>query len=123
MQLRIARLCLNCEEVHDDPQCPVCTSESFAYLTRWVPVGDRRQDHRPLPAPAAAPSATSTSATPGTSSSLRWARRGVAGVVVVAVSQWLWRHSRPVEWTESGSDTTGRAREDTVPDRPTRDMR
>jgi hypothetical protein len=37
MQLRNARLCLDCEEVHDGLQCPVCASETFAYITRWVP--------------------------------------------------------------------------------------
>ena len=41
MQLRSARLCLNCEEVHDAQTCPVCASENFTYLTRWVPAGKR----------------------------------------------------------------------------------
>src|SRR3954464_15469229 len=50
MELRTARLCLDCEEVHAEQQCPICASESFAYLTRWVPVGDRPQVRRP-PAP------------------------------------------------------------------------
>lgn len=42
MQLRAARLCLDCEEVHDAPHCPVCASDSFAYMSRWVPVDERR---------------------------------------------------------------------------------
>ena len=46
MQLRNARLCLDCEEVHDAPQCPVCASESFAFLTRWVPAPERRERPR-----------------------------------------------------------------------------
>lgn len=50
MQLRMARLCLDCEEVHDDYRCPVCASDHFTYLTRWVPVPERRQRPRP-PAP------------------------------------------------------------------------
>ena len=37
MQLRNARLCLDCEEVHDAAHCPACASESFAFITRWVP--------------------------------------------------------------------------------------
>ena len=37
MQLTTARLCLNCDEVHDAYACPVCASETFVYLTRWVP--------------------------------------------------------------------------------------
>jgi hypothetical protein len=42
MQLRTARLCLDCNEVHDAQRCPVCASESFAYLTRWVPESERQ---------------------------------------------------------------------------------
>lgn len=37
MQLGVARLCLNCEEVHDAQTCPTCASENYTYLTRWVP--------------------------------------------------------------------------------------
>lgn len=37
MQLRNARLCLDCEEVHDSAHCPACASESFAFIKRWVP--------------------------------------------------------------------------------------
>jgi hypothetical protein len=51
MQLRKARLCLDCEEVHDERRCPVCASEAFTYLTRWVPAPERRARPRE-PAPA-----------------------------------------------------------------------
>jgi hypothetical protein len=37
MRLRAARLCVNCEEVHEATACPACGSRNFAYLTRWVP--------------------------------------------------------------------------------------
>jgi hypothetical protein len=37
LQLKTARLCLNCDEVHDAHACPACVSETFVYLTRWVP--------------------------------------------------------------------------------------
>ena len=37
MKLTTARLCLNCDEVHDAHACPVCVSATFVYLTRWVP--------------------------------------------------------------------------------------
>jgi hypothetical protein len=53
MQLRNARLCLDCDEVHEDQHCPVCASESFAFLTRWVPAGERRARQRPPEAAAA----------------------------------------------------------------------
>ena len=42
MQLRTARLCLDCEELHEENTCPVCASEMFAFLTRWVPAEERR---------------------------------------------------------------------------------
>lgn len=53
MQLRVARLCLDCEEVHDQYQCPVCASDHFTYLSRWVPAPERRQRPRPEPPPPA----------------------------------------------------------------------
>jgi hypothetical protein len=37
MRLAVARLCLDCEEVHERDTCPVCGSETFAFLKRWVP--------------------------------------------------------------------------------------
>jgi hypothetical protein len=40
MRLMNARLCLDCEEVHDQQHCPVCSSESFAFMTRWVTPSD-----------------------------------------------------------------------------------
>ena len=52
MQLRMARLCLDCEEVHDDYHCPVCASEHFTYLSRWVPAPERRERPRPPQRPS-----------------------------------------------------------------------
>lgn len=51
MQLRTARLCLDCDEVHDDYQCPVCASDQFTYLSRWVPAPEHLNKPRPAPAP------------------------------------------------------------------------
>ena len=39
MKLDAARLCLDCEEIHEEQVCPLCSSEAFAYLTRWVQPG------------------------------------------------------------------------------------
>jgi hypothetical protein len=97
MELRTAKLCLDCEEVHAEQMCPVCASESFAYLTRWIPIADRPQERRSQPV------RTPPVDAPPNKTSIRWARRGAAGVVLVAISQWLWRNTRPVEWTESGT--------------------
>lgn len=46
MQLRKARLCLDCEELHDERRCPVCASGTFAYLTQWMPAPERRKKPR-----------------------------------------------------------------------------
>ncbi len=49
MQLRTARLCLDCDEVHDEYRCPACASDEFTYVSRWVPVPENRR-LRPRPA-------------------------------------------------------------------------
>src|SRR5687767_10928590 len=76
MQLRIARLCLDCEELHDAPQCPVCASETFAFLSKWVPSPERRLKDRPSPRPKAA---TPTRVLVGA---------GVLGAVAFIASRW-----------------------------------
>lgn len=47
MQLRIARLCLDCEELHVENSCPVCASERYAFLSAWLPSEERRRWRRP----------------------------------------------------------------------------
>src|SRR4029079_12728320 len=47
MQLRVARLCLDCEELHTDNSCPRCASESYAFLSNWLHVEERRRWRRP----------------------------------------------------------------------------
>jgi hypothetical protein len=79
MQLREARLCLDCEELHTLERCPVCASEAFAFVTRWLPVDERRTRAR-KPAPSAPPNHGS-----------RWVKAATAGVAVATVAQWLWR--------------------------------
>ena len=80
MQLRAARLCLDCEEIHEDQQCPVCSSEAFAYVTRWIPVEERRLRRF----------RTATRVRPEPSPLARWVERGVVGFVLVAASRWWW---------------------------------
>ena len=100
MQLRHARLCLNCEEVHAASHCPVCTSESFAYVSRWIPPEERRQSSRAAGSgPQGSPAAR---AADRSGRQLRWVKRGAAGVAVLALSRMAWQLSRPVEWSSSG---------------------
>jgi hypothetical protein len=47
MQMRVARLCLDCEELHTDNTCPRCASESYAFLSNWLQVEERRRWRRP----------------------------------------------------------------------------
>ena len=53
MQLRNARLCLDCDEIHEEAHCPICASESFALIKRWVAATERRPPQR-TPDPAEA---------------------------------------------------------------------
>lgn len=52
MQLRVARLCLDCEELFVGDSCPVCASQHYAFLSQWLPVEERRKWRR---APVGAP--------------------------------------------------------------------
>lgn len=36
MNLKRARLCLDCGEIHDHDFCPVCVSYQWFYLSEWV---------------------------------------------------------------------------------------
>ena len=87
MQLRLARLCLDCEEVHDGPQqCPSCASETFAFLTRWVPPAERRSHVRPLE-PVRAPGAgkpVSGKPSPG-----KMIGYGVVGLGIMGLARWF----------------------------------
>jgi hypothetical protein len=102
MQLDVARLCLDCEEIHDQPSCPVCTSESFAFVSRWIP----RPEGHSRPRPAESREMVNTyreliNPTPPGSGSRRWAKRGAFGLAVVGVASWLWRQKAP-----AGSEPT-----------------
>jgi hypothetical protein len=95
MQLGTARICMDCEEIHDQPHCPVCGSEMFAYLSRWIPSperripkstptptdGERLQAYRELLGAATQPKAA------------RWARRGALGLAAMLATGLLWRRS------------------------------
>jgi hypothetical protein len=105
MQLRTARLCLDCEEVHDEGQCPVCASETFTYLSRWVPSDERRRRPRTeAPVAAAARTAQPPTHAEGELDAYRrfstgeiaapkgrqLLKKGVMGLAAVGVLGWLW---------------------------------
>jgi hypothetical protein len=79
MQLRDARLCLDCEELHSGERCPVCASDAFAFVTQWVPSFERKT--RPRRAPSSP------------SRGLRWMTGGATGLALLATARWLSRPS------------------------------
>ena len=124
MQLRNARLCLDCEEVHDAPQCPVCASESFAFMTRWVQAPERRERPRPQEAPRAA---TALGGSPEELQAYRalldpahrpnggaWklARQGAMGLALLGVAGWLWKSASVGAATDdAGASRAGKERQ------------
>jgi hypothetical protein len=89
----MARLCLDCEEVHDAQQCPVCASETFAYLTRWVAAPERRSKPRP---PAEERPQPETPAQ-GRKNHRAMIGYGVLGLGVLGLGQWLLRGREKIE--------------------------
>lgn len=96
MQLRNARLCLDCDEVHDTAQCPACASETFAFMTRWVPEPERRPRARaPEPeSPEMLDTYRQMLDPTAERSSWRFVKRGALGLAVFGLAGWAWRHNR-----------------------------
>ncbi len=93
MQLRTARLCHDCEEIHEDQRCPVCASEAFAYITRWIPVPERR----PQPRETSSPELEvyrQLIAEDEPSRSARLLKQALIGLTTVGVAGWVWRRSQ-----------------------------
>ena len=88
MQLHVARLCLDCNEVYDGNDCPRCGSETFAYLTRWVPAPERRVVTRPASSPEA--EVYKELIEPPTTRG-RLLKRGALGIGVLAAAGWFLR--------------------------------
>jgi hypothetical protein len=94
MQLRVARLCLDCEEIHDQKTCPLCSSESFAYISRWVSVPERRTQPREVPSPDTADIYRQLLDTNNQKTGAkRWVKRGILGLGVAAIAGWAWRRT------------------------------
>jgi hypothetical protein len=91
MQLHVARLCLDCQDVHDQQTCPVCGSESFAYISRWIPTPERRTVPRPVPTQEHADTYRQLLNPERPPAGLpRWATRGVFGLAAVSMAGWMW---------------------------------
>ena len=102
MRLAVARLCLDCEEIHDGDRCPVCGSETFAFLKRWVPPtalaeGNQRirQNVRPSESPEQVKmyqQLLEPDRLPSRKRSL--IARGAVGLAILGAARLLWRFGK-----------------------------
>jgi hypothetical protein len=101
MHLSEARVCLNCDEIHSQSRCPICASENFALLTRWIQLGSpdqRGAAARVLERPAAKEKLeTYRRLVVGDAlrpKAGRLVRRGALALAVVSLARWGWRRAR-----------------------------
>ena len=104
MQLHVARLCLDCNEVHDAQDCPRCGSEAFAYLSRWVPAPERRLRSRTTTSPEADVYRELIEPASSTSTRGRLLKRSAVGISVLALAGWLLRGKDNEKKSESKAD-------------------
>jgi hypothetical protein len=112
MQLSVARLCLDCQEIHENDRCPVCTSEAFAFMTRWVKVdaptrGPSTREKPAGPTPKADAYRRILNPAPQRSTPARWLRK--AGIVVATgyLARWGWNIASQVRHSsraDAGAD-------------------
>lgn len=76
--------------MHAAEQCPSCASESFTYLSRWVPVDERRSRPRPAPPEEVDVYRRLASGEPAPSKGGRLLKQGVVGLAALGVVGWLW---------------------------------
>jgi hypothetical protein len=101
MNLREARLCLDCEEIHDAAECPVCASESFAFVSRWLPLRDQRSGPPPQPAPEKDAYRRLIVADAVRPKAARLVKQGAVGLAAISLARWMWRqHRRTAEEKE-----------------------
>jgi hypothetical protein len=91
MNVRTARLCLDCEEIHEAQQCPRCGSETFAFISRWVGITERRERPEPEPPPEAEVYRRLLVADALRPKALRFLRRGAVGLAMLSLARWAWR--------------------------------
>jgi len=111
MRLPNARLCLDCDEVHDQARCPVCASESFAFIKRWIKTPEKRT---PPQVPTNVPSETLDTyralldgGTEPRTAVQRLLRGGAVSLAVFGVAGWMFQRSlRKKDTKPSGPSTT-----------------
>jgi hypothetical protein len=96
MKLNTARLCLDCDEVHDDAHCPSCASESFAFIKRWVKAPEARAhvaEENESRAERAATYRALLAANNESTMTRRLLRGGVFGLAMLGAAGWLLQRS------------------------------
>ena len=103
MKLKDARLCLDCDEVNRDGMCPVCGSESFAFLSRWVPVPEGTRAPRPATSEQAEVfrELLSPERYPG---NRRLLKRGLLGLTALGLAGWAWRSAARAAQSNDNQD-------------------
>ncbi len=97
MKLSNARLCLDCDEVYDEAQCPVCASESYAFIKRWVTAPEKRAPRAPVlnhtnsETVAAYRALLAANQEPSTAG--RLVRGGLLGLAVLGAAGWFLQRS------------------------------
>src|SRR5215468_7806832 len=95
MQLDVARLCLDCQEIHDGQTCPVCGSETFAYISRWVPAPERRVAPPPPPSENVDAYKQLLTGERVPPKSVQWMKRGAIGLAAIGAAAWAWQRKSP----------------------------
>lgn len=124
MKLTNARLCLDCDEVHEDNQCPMCASESFAFIKRWVTTPEKRARTAPAPPPSetvatyrALLAVPPTDGQPLTTKSLL--RGGALGLAVLGAAGWILHRKSSEKGAEKSAETNNAKTEpESTPETP-----
>ena len=95
MQLHVARLCLDCQEIHSAGRCPACSSETFAPVSRWIPAQERRTRPR-LPQSEDVAESYRRLLTPGADvkGASVWPKRIAFVVAAASIGGWLWKRPK-----------------------------
>ena len=94
MRLDDARLCLDCEELHNEHECPACGSEAFAFLKRWIKTTSSR------------PRASWRQIVEGKAPEPRRGRliaRGLVGLAAMGLAGWAWTRAGRKDDAPEGS--------------------
>ena len=114
MHLSVARLCLDCQEIHADDRCPACTSEAFGFITRWVKLDATTRSSKPKDLAAESSRLEDyrqiLNPTPRRLPAARWLRKGGLVVAAGVLARWGWQlasEQRRIPRRESGAGERG----------------